>query len=409
MDDGLERDTPERSLFLLRHGMSNALEVTAGLTRLPRVPFRLFYALLALASQQIAQNHHFNPLRSLEFRPEFDRIANPRMLAVVRAVPGENARRLVALTFLSLFRMLRYLTLAEASLNESAASPKRRLSTVYAVLAVLRADGRALASHLRRSAGSVLSETFDAEIFAVPASELAGSYERLLDRARWLRHLRGALEAIAANLRLEMRRTFERDFPVVDGALPIEGLEKATERCAQNLRPTLQSAVMFLAETLDAELDPNAIFDDVAAKRSLSERLRRDVWMFAQIARAFSLKARSLATASPGVWVPAQAHTFVKEFAEYFRGMGYPLLRAAGYEGSEALIETMQRLRSADTTDATRLERTAVEVDRFIAFAQAFLEKVDARAELAGCAFDRRAAAASLKMYLGEQLALTDA
>jgi hypothetical protein len=99
------QEAPERSLFLLRKTMTNLLEVTTGLTRLPRVPFRLFYALLGVARREIAQNAYFNPLQALEFRPEFDRIANGQVLELMRTVPGEQARRLVALTVLSLFRM----------------------------------------------------------------------------------------------------------------------------------------------------------------------------------------------------------------------------------------------------------------------------------------------------------------
>ena len=78
--------------------MTNLLEVTTGLTRLPRVPFRLFYALLGVAQREIAQTAFFNPLHALEFRPEFDRITNAQMLELMRSVPGEQARRLVALT-----------------------------------------------------------------------------------------------------------------------------------------------------------------------------------------------------------------------------------------------------------------------------------------------------------------------
>src|SRR5215472_3621379 len=107
--DAIAQNTPERSLFVLRNAMTNMLEVNTGLTRLPRLPFRLFYALMAVGQREIAQSVYFNPLHALEFRPEFDRITNAQMLELIRSVPGEQARRLVALTVLSLFRMLRYL------------------------------------------------------------------------------------------------------------------------------------------------------------------------------------------------------------------------------------------------------------------------------------------------------------
>jgi hypothetical protein len=75
-----------------------------------------------------------------------------------------NARRLVLLTFLSLFRMLRYVSLAEASINEPPELSKRALATVYVVFSVLRSDGRALAGYLRRRLGGpVLADAFDTD------------------------------------------------------------------------------------------------------------------------------------------------------------------------------------------------------------------------------------------------------
>src|SRR5579883_956426 len=88
----LLQETPEESLYVLRQAMTNLLELTTGLTRLPRLPFRLFYALLGVAQREIARSVYFNPLQALEFRPEFDRITNRPILDAMRAVPGEQAR-----------------------------------------------------------------------------------------------------------------------------------------------------------------------------------------------------------------------------------------------------------------------------------------------------------------------------
>src|SRR5207302_3038145 len=132
-------------------------EIAGGISRLTRVPFRLFYALLGMAQREIAQSVYFNPLSALEFRPEFDRITNPQILELMRSVPGEKARRLVALTFLSLFRMLRYLSLLESTVRDHE-STRRTTGVVYVVLSVLRSDARALTAYLRHRSGRVLAE-----------------------------------------------------------------------------------------------------------------------------------------------------------------------------------------------------------------------------------------------------------
>jgi hypothetical protein len=396
------QDAPERSLFVLRHAMTNLLEVTTGLTRLARVPFRLFYALLGVAQREIGQNAYFNPLHALEFRPEFDRMTKAPMLELIRSVPGEQARRLVALTLLSLFRMLRYIALVESTSRDLTDTPRRSVAVVYLVLSVLRSDARALSGYLRQRAGPLLAEGFDADVFDVQATEVRAEYERLLARGHELRDVKATLEGVAANLQLEMRRAFERDFPALDVAPSIEELRASVQRMTTNLRPALQNAVMFVGRSLGARLDARGVFDDETAKRVLSERLRRDVWMFAQIVRAFAIKASSVTDTGQDQWGGVSPIAFVREFMAYFRAMGYPLLRTGDYPRVDAFLAAMSSLEDADLLDPVRLEVAVREAQHFHGFLTELFDGICRREELAATTFDRRAAAEALKLYLGE-------
>jgi hypothetical protein len=399
--EALGRDAPEQSLFALRHAMTNLHEVTTGLTRLPRVPFRLLYALLAVAQREISETRYFNPLHALEFRPEFDRITNAQMLELMRTVSGEHARRLVALTVLSLFRMLRYVALVESVAREQTESPKRSVALIYLVLSVLRSDARALSGYLRRRVGPLLATGFEDNVFGMSSIEIALSYEKLLARGHELREVKATLEGVAASLRLEMRRAFERDFPALDMAPPLDDVRTAVVRLASNLRPSLQNAVMFLGRSLGARLDASGVFDDESARRSLSERLRRDVWMFAQIVRAFAVKARSAKPDGQERWLGGSPLTFAREFMDYFRAMGYPLLRAADYPRMSVFLGAMASLSDADLLDPARLEVAVEEAEHFRVFLTDLFEAIGRREELASAPFDRRAAAEALKLYLG--------
>jgi hypothetical protein len=393
---------PERSLLVLRHGMTHLLEVTAGVTRLPRVPFRLFSGLLAMAQREVTQSTYFNPLRALEFRPEFDRITNGQMLQLVRDLRGEAVRRLVALTVLSLFRMLRYLALVERVLRESTDAPKRAVATVYLAFSVLRSDARALSGYLRRRSGPLLADGYESDVFDVPAHALSEQYQRLLTRGHELRDIKATLGGLSANLRLETRKAFERDFPSLDPAPSYDEFRAAVQRAVASLRPALQNATMFLGRSLGASLDARGVFDDDAARRETSERLRRDVWMFAQIVRAFASKARSASAEGQDRWLAGSPLGFVREFMEYFRAMGYPLLRATDYPRVHAFVDAMARLRDADLLDAARLRSAIDEAERFHKFLTDLFDAIGRREELADLAFDRRAAAESLKLYLGD-------
>lgn len=402
LGEGAAHDTPERSLFQLRHAMTNLLEVTAGVTRLQRVPYRLFYALLASAQREIGHSTHFNPLSALEFRPEFDRITKHQMLELIRSVPGEQARRLVSLTVLSLFRMLRYVSVVETAVRDGSDGARRMAAIAYLVLSVLRSDARALTSYLRGRSGALLAEGFDTEIFRLAAGDMGGEYERLLARAHELREVKATLEGAAANLRLETRRSFERDFPALDGSPSTEELRASVRRLSTNLRPALQNAIMFLGRSLGARLDARGVFDDDAAKRVLSERLRRDVWMFAQIVRAFALKARSVDATGQERWASGSPLRFVREFMTYFRAMGYPLLRGVDYPRVDAFLAAMNRLRESDLLDPGRLAAAVDEAEQFHTFLVELFAGIGRRDELADVPFDRRGAAEALKLYLGD-------
>ncbi len=399
--DAMTQDSPQGSLFVLRHGMTNLLELTSGVTRLQRVPYRLFYALLGVAQREIAQSAFFNPLAALEFRPEFDRITNPQMLDVMRSVPSEHARRLVALTFLSLFRMLRYLTLLDDSARDTTDGARRMRGMAFLVMSVLRSDARALTGYLRKRAGPLLAESYERDLFRGTADQLAARYESLFAAGHRLLEVKATLEGLSANVRLEMRRAFEHDFPSPDAGSSSDDLRAAITRTTATLRPALQNAVLFLGKSLGAPLEERGVFDDAAARRTLSERLRRDVWMFAQIVRAFAHKARAVSPREDG-WGGVSPLQFTREFLAYFRAMGYPLLRTSDYPRFDAFLGAMSSLEESDLLDHDRLANAVAEAEHFHVFLVDLFASIGRRDELASVPFDRRGAAESLRLYLGD-------
>jgi len=394
-------DTPEGALLGLRRSFTNLAEVAEGLLRLSRVPFRLFYATASTAQREIAQNAFFNPLSALEFRPEFDRIASPQVLSIIGNVPGDHAQRLVALTFLSLFRMLRYLKLVEEVANSPPEPMGFVAGRIYLVLSVLRSDARALSNYLRRNSGELLAGSFEHDLMQTAASDVHRRYESLRAVANRLIEIRGAFECINANLRLELRRVFEHALPAPERGAAEPELREAALGAVAILRPAVQNVVLFFGKTLGTRLEEGQVFDDQSARRQLSERLRQNVWMFSQIVRAFAVKARH-AQGGDERWATVTGLEFVREFLAYFRAMGYPLLRAADYPRFEAFVGAITGLQDTDLLDPGKLERAIAECEAFHEFLVGLLDQVGRREELLGVAFDKRAAAAALRLYLGE-------
>ncbi len=390
---------PEDSLFVLRNALTSSVEVAGGLLRLQRVGFRLFYAHLGTLIREIGQSVFMSPFGGLEFRPELDRITSTQVLELIQRVPGEQAHRLVALTFLALFRMLRYVRLIDAMALDT--GERRVAGRAYLVLAVLRSDARALAGHLRQRAGKLLASSFEADLRQVPASEIAARYDDLVAEGQRLLGIKAALGGLAANLSLELRRIFEHELPAVGLGLGEADLRAQLRKGAASLKPALLGAILFLGKSLGESLDEGPVVGDMAARRATSERLRRDIWMFAQIIRAFASKARHTAGGADR-WTQAASFAYVREFLAYFRAMGYPLLRVGDYPRFDVFLRAMSALEDTDLIDPERLLPVTEECDAFHTFLMELFQRISQRDELVGVSFDKREAARVLRLYIGE-------
>lgn len=400
LHEGTQQRSPEDSLVVLRHELTSIAEVLEGTLRAPRVPYRTFYAALSLAQREVGRNAYFNPLTALEFRPEFDRIRSSQVLDLIRSVPSSEAHRLVALTFLSLFRMLRYVQLlGQLSADDSHHRP-RLAGRAYLVLSVLRSDARALSEYLRQRTGELLGLGFERLLLRCNARELLNRADGLRAIGHRLIGIRGSLEGIAANLQLEMRRVYQHELPPLDEVRAESETAGVLDSAIKCLRPALRNALLFLGKALGVTLDDREVFDDQAAFRETSERLRRDVWMFAQILRAFAAKAQHSPTDDR--WAALTSFQYVREFLTYFRAMGYPVLRVADYPRFDAFLGAIGHLQDTDLLDPSRLENAIDECVAFHSYLQQLFEDISKRSVLSGVPFDRRAAAAALRLYLGE-------
>jgi hypothetical protein len=257
-----------------------------------------------------------------------------------------------------------------------------------------------LSDYLRRRAGPLLAESFERDLLRVPAGQIEARAPSLRATGYRFIAIKSALEGIAGNLRLELRRAFQHDLPAPDANVSDADFKNALVATVGNLRPALQNSILFLGKALGVSLEEGGVFDDQAARRETAERLRRDVWMFAQIVRAFATKAQQ--TPADDRWSAVYTFNYVREFLAYFRAMGYPVLRAADYPRFDAFMAAIGHLEDTDLVDPARLETAIDECVAFHGFLLSLFDDISRRDVLADLPFDRRAAAAALRLYLGD-------
>lgn len=395
LQEQLTQDTPEESLFVLRNAFGAMQDLADGLLRLELVPNRLYSALHGTLTREIGRNVYFNPLLALEFRPEFDRIRSAEVLEALHTVRNEAAHRVIALTMLALFRALRYLELVDRYAAD--ASSARRS---YLILAVLRSDMRALTRYLGRHAGDVIAGGLERELLSIHAVDLADRRPTLEREAKWLSHLRNGLETAANGLRVDVRKVFLFDLPGPSEGVAGAELGPQLIVAAATLRASVHHAIVSLCRVLSPGHPAPVLASDVLGRRAESERLRREIWMFMQILRAFLAKAHA-ADGSADRWAGAASFQFVRDFLSHFRAIGYQLVRANDYERLDPFLAALEGLRDVDLLESERLSAAATECRRFYTFLEELFREVSQRGELRDQRFDRRDATETLKIYLG--------
>lgn len=395
MQEQLTQDTPEESLLVLRNAFGHFLDMADGLLRSGRTSHRLWAAYHGTLTREIGRNAFFNPLMSLEFRSEFDRIRSPDVLDVLHGVRTESAHRVLALVFLTLFRCIRYTQLLDTYTPEPT-SVRRG----YLVLAVLRSDLRALTRFLSEGAATAIAEGVERDVLAIPADGLALQYGEVATEIRGLISLRGMLESVASGLRMEIRRIFGRDLPSPDEPTGEKELGAQMAVASATVRAAVQHAIRVLCAELRPGYPPAGLGDDLASRRASSERLRREIWIFQQILRAFL----ALAEQSPrqtDTWAGPGGFQFVKDFQQHFRAIGYQLIRTHDYDRIDPFLASLDELRDVDLLEAARLGHAVSEAKAFAQFLGELGARVNARKELEGIPFDRQTAGEMLKVYLG--------
>ncbi len=395
IQEQLTQDTPEEALFLLRNAFGHFLDLSEGLLRLGRISNRVYTAYHGILVREVGRNAFFNPLMALEFRSEFDRIRSVEVLDALHSIESESAHRVCALSFLTLFRGLRYLQLIDQYAAEPASTRR-----AYLVLAALRSDLRTLTRYLAQRAAEAMADGYEAELLSIPASDLAKAFDDLSEEAHSLIRLRGTLENVANTLRVEIRRAFDHDLASPEAKLSDRELGPQMIIATASMRASIQHALRQLCVEIRPDMPPPELERDVDARRATSERLRREVWMFQQILRAFLAMSEATHT-DPDQWQGPSSFQFVRDFLGHFRAIGYQLVRAHDYDRLDSFLRAVEELRDVDLYETTRMRAAIEESENFYSFLGELFEQVSQRAELRDRPFDKTAAKEMLRIYLG--------
>jgi hypothetical protein len=348
LDQELEEDTPPRSLFLLRQSLESLRTTVDALLKLETVSFRVFHEVGNLALLAILRNQFFRPFRPLEFCIEFDRVKSVPILDALRKL-GDPDRRLFTTVFLALFRLLHYLAYVRPALR----GVDRRARVV---LALIRSEALTLVGYLKTEVAtkSTLRKHQGASLRA--ARDISRLAEAMAKRLRQGAEGQQVL-AVSAEYSQELRRQITR-----------------------------------LAAAIDSRLSAEDGFARLSSPVVMAQRLRNDLWVFAQLARSVEEElTRSGGDAS-------RTLRALQDFQSYFQDVAYQLLR---YGDFGPIDQFAAMLRGVDHPPPGPMGRARLAQDcrQFAEAAEACFVAVGRRSDVAGRRFHDAHARAVLARF----------
>jgi hypothetical protein len=351
-----EQRTPEESLFLLRSGLIAHQGILDHLLRLDFAPQTLFLDVGRALQHELFVSRYFCPPAALEFRGEYDRVGSVRLLEALRSVGDEKKRRAFALALLAAFRSLR-------SLRYVPAPPTPHTRRVLVILALVRSELLALIGYLE------------------------GDLPRLCATPEGVGHAAQAGRAAATPI----REALSQVAPIL--AAPLTD-RKQLDDTRDRLVVATKDAIGAIAFALDEGLDRQSLFEDENARYELSERLRRDLWVFREMCRATALR---LEGPQPAIGAAEP----LRKFATEFRDVGYQLLRHSDRELFDRFLDLLEGWSSKrGESSALRAQRLRDDCRRFAEILDRAFEVVCKRAELAKKPIDAPAYERALAQHL---------
>ena len=352
LEEELEQDTPQESLFVLRQALDSLRTVMEHLALLPGTSLTLFTEVGNLALREIVLSRFFRPFRPLEFRSEYDRIRSVRLLEVL-ATLGEPDRSLFSVALLGLFRLLHYLSYVGSA---SEASSPRRTRVLFLLV---RSEAMSLASYLR---GEV----------AVKAGQ---------------RPLKAMALRAARDLGQATERLLREPGPRADATVLVE--------VAQGFTSVLREQLVTLADALGAGVGRGeGAYEQLVSPERMAERLREELWLLAHLCRGAetALRQDELARAE-------QHLEALRRYLPDFYDVGFQLLRYMDHEAFDRFSALLLELPWPPEGPGTR-RRLAEDLRHFSNILERTFSSVSQRLQLRTLSFDRGRADARLAHYL---------
>jgi len=380
IEQSLTQKTPDESLMLLYTYFLGLKNLGAELSRLKLVRYPLFFHIGSLTSRAIVSNRFFNPIRGLEFRPEYDRVENLIVKKAVREVGDARLRHVVSVVILAFYRLLRYLGQVE---ERSVDFDKLKQGLV--IFALINSEARQLIHHLELELKPHLEKS---------KSDLALNFAMLAD-------------SLAFQLSMELKKINQSELAGSTKLALLDPLKAALENSKGILVNFLEQSIVQLIQQLLPELRGEEIFPDFVSKKERSLKLRQDLAVFKALMDKFEeLTETSLEGASVENFM--RYLRLQKIYILYLERHTIPHIRYGDLVEFRRYFAKLKDFRSAELQRADKLEQFKLESKFFKVFLETTLGQIGQRADLQFEPLDEGKIRDRIELFLSRQRELKE-
>jgi len=246
----LSQRRPEDSLFMLFTSFLNFRDIIRGLVQLKKVSYTVFVNLGSLISREIISNYYFCPLREVEFRVEYDRIDNPRIRALVRAIPDHQLQREVSIVVLAFNRLLQYLQFVDP---KSDAIEELKSSLLF--FALIHSEAKYLMEFMESNLPARLAGTDSPQVAPFLAT----------------------CDSLSFQLQMELKKIHAGELQNLSKHRQLATVKTAVENSHGILRNFFQQSLVQLLQDFSPGLLGEEIFPVFVSRRRESVKLREDL------------------------------------------------------------------------------------------------------------------------------------
>jgi len=374
IEHSLSQNTPEESLMLIYSSFLGLKNLCTELCRLKEARYPLFFHLGSLTSHAIVQSRFFNPTIFVEFRPEYDQVANRIVKRAVKSIPDAAARRLVSVTILAFYRLMHYLGFIDQTTDDLA-----RLKQSLIIFSLVNSEARHLISFLEMDLRPNLERSKD---------ELAQSFASLAD-------------ALGFQFNMELRKINHSELVGASKQNQVDPLKTSVENAKGILGNFLMQSIVQMVQALSPEIRGEEIFPDFVSKKQQSNKLREELAVFRTLMDKFEEITESTVEG-------ASLKNFIKylmiqkSYIRYMEKHTVSLIRYGDLVEFRKYFAKINALASDDLHRMDKLEQFKMESKFFKIFLETTLGHICQRADLQCEPLDDKRIQARLKMFVAK-------